>query len=438
MANSRGRLTILALSALFLGSCDRPPAPAQSIPSGDRPPATPSPAAASPATSDALPSKKEWLSGLLSDHAREIDLVEAVLVLVNATVDPKRNRSDLLGPLEPALRRVRMQVGPRASADEKIDALNRELLPDLKTAVKGNLRWLADQFSGPSGHCVTYSVVYAIAAETLSLKMDPVRLPQHVFLTIDISGRRRNVEMTQQGASLTLDQYRDALAKLAGPGDLLETLPEGANDLEKMFRPLTRREFVALLLCQLGGEVRDFQAAARLAPGFYVPPFALGIHEERVGRLAEAERAYTEGLQAASFVPLLFARRAVVRSKLGKLDSALEDAESALRLSPSFANYYGFKADLLVRANRLGEALDAVTRALELDPKDANLWALRSFFREKSKHFPEAIQDLDKAIELRPAFPEYYESRARLWAMQGDQDRSNADRQKANELRVKK
>ena len=139
--------------------------------------------------------------------------------------------------------------------------------------------------------------------------------------------------------------------------------------------------------------------------------FADGLARHQAGRLAEAERIYT---QILALQPNHFDSRhllGVVHLQRGKYAEALHHIELALKRSPdnlSALNNHGVTLDGLARFE---DALTSLDRAIVLRPDHPDAHSNRGKVLKALLRFDEALASYDRAIALRPGFPQAHSNR---------------------------
>lgn len=209
-----------------------------------------------------------------------------------------------------------------------------------------------------------------------------------------------------------------------------------ARDLEHAFAALEkarasndtelklRAERAANALIDELGRIRT-AALARLRP----PKEVLARSREDLDRLNERLKSKPDDVDA-------MIERARVYLDLGEAESALRDAETAIRLVPVRAEAFTLRARARAAQGDGEGALEDVTRALEIDPAKAEAWLARARMRLARKAFGAAISDYDAAIRLDPAAAEAYGFRAEARRAYGDLEGAKADFEES--LRLKK
>jgi hypothetical protein len=387
-----------------------------------------------------LPTREEWIHRILRDGGQEPDLVEAATVLANSKTRAPRPYSAIYRSLEPLVINAKSKLSPSATTGDKIDALNAEVVPAIRRGRTDEFSWLFEVFGKEEGGCLPSVLLYLVAADMISLDLKAVCLPAHIFLCHIGPEGRRNIETTDKGQHLTIPEYVRFLTRNTFES---EKFPEDEKSLEKYFSPITRRQFVALLLCQGEGgmtskDTEPLELAARVAPDFVVPLKKLAGFYYTRNRGAEAEIVISKIIELAPYMPGPYELRGLIRLDQRKLKQALEDIESGLRLSPHYARFYWMKSSVFYLSESHAEALDLVNRALNLDPREARYWRLRGLIFLELEKYKEALEDFRKSIELDPTAADTYKARAELWDSLGEREKRDADLKKAEELKSKR
>jgi tetratricopeptide (TPR) repeat protein len=392
-----------------------------------------------------LPTKAEWLKQLIQHPDEEPNLVEAITVVACDRLGIRRPYSTIQRSLAPYVQSVGKRLKPSSTADNKIDALNEVVLPAIQQGLRGEFAWLMEALQAPSpadsggetGTCFVSSTLYMIAAEMLSLRLEMFPLPHHVALCHVSTDRRRNIECTDKGQHLTLDQYRERWLK--SDPDYTESIPEEKPAAEKFCAPFTRRQLAVVLMRQgvtftNPAAEETLKDATLIVPDFYVPWKLLSGYYTQKDRYSEAEAAMTKSIELAPHLPMLYAARAMGRVLLKKEAGALEDIDAALSKSPRYPKYHQCKGLILIRMERYHEASASLLQAAEGAPHAPEFWRFLGLCYKKLKDYQKSADALTRAIQINPRNADYYDRRAEMWAMLGDEQRWEADRRKAKEL----
>ncbi len=109
-----------------------------------------------------------------------------------------------------------------------------------------------------------------------------------------------------------------------------------------------------------------------------------------------------------------------------KVDGAIANFTSAIRLDPNNADAYSKRAEVRLYEDVAG-AIDDYTKVLQLEPKDTEALSQRSLARERLLDYDGARQDLDQAIQLKSDDSSFYARRSKIRTTQGDYQGAIAD-----------
>jgi tetratricopeptide (TPR) repeat protein len=198
---------------------------------------------------------------------------------------------------------------------------------------------------------------------------------------------------------------RDTLARALGDPDPLLRL--GALAAAERLAPPER-------LAAIGPLLRDPLLAVRAEAARTLAdvPAPLWRPEQR-GALADGLAAYRATQRAVAERPESHLNLGLLHQRLGEVDAARREYETAIRLAPWFAPGYVNLADLERAAGRdaRGEAL--LHRALERDPANADVQHALGLLLVRSGRADEALAALARAAELAPEQTRY----ALVWAI---------------------
>lgn len=169
---------------------------------------------------------------------------------------------------------------------------------------------------------------------------------------------------------------------------------------------------------------------------------AIALH--RAGRLAEAERIYSqllrqdpadvfaltasaaalrelgrpgEALARASAAVAVqpaadaYCHQGVALRDLGRFAEALASFECAIALQPQSVEAYNYRGLTLQQLGRVREALASFEAALALRPQSAELHSNRSNALRRVQRLPEALSSCERAIALQPRFAAAHNNR---------------------------
>ncbi len=160
------------------------------------------------------------------------------------------------------------------------------------------------------------------------------------------------------------------------------------------------------------------------------PDFSKGNTASVQGNLDEAVADFTKALQADPKLAVALVNRAMIESRIGKDQLALNDLDSALDLAPTCAAIYNVRGRLKRKLNDLEASVKDYTKALQIDPNNFDACMGRAEVRltlammtmqnpdstmtpaVRKLTIEEAISDFDQAIQVKPESPYVYAQRA--------------------------
>jgi tetratricopeptide (TPR) repeat protein len=155
----------------------------------------------------------------------------------------------------------------------------------------------------------------------------------------------------------------------------------------------------------LGPAIRAYGRAAYIDPEIPLYHYNLSLALRKVGSL---ERALEEMQTAAHLIPQPFAlaeKITELQSLLGWQDEALALVEESLRANPNRHGLWELKSQLLARVNRFAEARTAALRAISLEPDCAVAHGQLAGVLHDDQQLKEAEQEYRRALELDPFNP---------------------------------
>jgi regulator of sirC expression with transglutaminase-like and TPR domain len=145
------------------------------------------------------------------------------------------------------------------------------------------------------GHCVGLATVYLILAEELGLPINAVATPRHVFLRWDGGHFRRNIELFQEGRSVSDATYIQD-----------QKIPKESIERGVFLAPLSRKEFLGFIYQNRGvlesqhgdfvSSGKDYRMALRLNPKLAAAYYNRGNDELKLKRYRKAIRDYSKSL----------------------------------------------------------------------------------------------------------------------------------------------
>ncbi|MBI3297852.1 MAG: tetratricopeptide repeat protein [Elusimicrobia bacterium] len=201
----------------------------------------------------------------------------------------------------------------------------------------------------------------------------------------------------------------------AGPGGLAERRMLGEEDYERMFATLDgllEGKVPAFWARRLRGEAalktgrwseaaRDLGAAARRVPGHAKTWAFLAEARWRLGRSAEAKKAFDRAV-AASGEAWALAWRGQFLLRTGDPKAAAKDLERALKLDPKHAWSHGWLGACRLLGGDARGALKALDKGLTLDPRDVEARIWRAEARLAVGNPSGALKDIGEVLRLVP------------------------------------
>jgi regulator of sirC expression with transglutaminase-like and TPR domain len=227
------------------------------------------------AVADTQPKNSRYLTyeervalDLLRLPEEQIDIGEAALRL-SALILPDADVPKGVAELNALAAEVARLVGTKTDPDFRIRAINTVLYRrhgfqyDFERMERGDMGvdspLLWHYLQTKRGNCVSMPVLWYAVAERLGYPVFAVEASQHLFLRYEDGAGRINIETTSGGGELPDSDYVGMLQ-----------LPDEALRSGAMMRTLTKREFLAILVGQLGvtfSRLNNYGAAVTLLEG---------------------------------------------------------------------------------------------------------------------------------------------------------------------------
>ena len=158
---------------------------------------------------------------------------------------------------------------------------------------------------------------------------------------------------------------------------------------------------------------RLFKQTVEIQPG-HIP--ALSVFSgflQRQGRRKEAENymrlalaAYDQALQRTPSLAEAWLGRGQVLSQLGRNIEAIDSYDRAIAAGPELTHGHLLRAKLLVDLGRHDKALAGVDRLLATTPNLAEAWLGRGNILFELRHYEEALDAYQRSLVLKAALPE--------------------------------
>lgn len=132
-------------------------------------------------------------------------------------------------------------------------------------------------------------------------------------------------------------------------------------------------------------------------------------------------RPYDElvSIQVRALEHLLHGQRGVQLARQGKLDEALAELETAIKLQPDYWQGHVNAATVLVDQGKFDEAMARLKKVLEANPERAHAYGSVGVVLARRGMFDEATAHFQQAIKLDPNYTEAHANLGRLLQQQG-------------------
>jgi tetratricopeptide (TPR) repeat protein len=143
----------------------------------------------------------------------------------------------------------------------------------------------------------------------------------------------------------------------------------------------------------------------------------------------EFQAALDEFNMAISFppqLPLFYVIRSMAHFRLGNMDAAHEDQDTAMRLSEKDALVM-VEVNMQVYDDYLDWAEDYYTRIIARQPRLGYAWQGRADAYLRNGEYDKALADYNRAIELMPKEPRLYLGRGKSYQAKAEMDHAMAD-----------
>jgi hypothetical protein len=133
-------------------------------------------------------------------------------------------------------------------------------------------------------------------------------------------------------------------------------------------------------------------------------------------------------------VPVAYNNRGTEFMKMGRLDKAVEDFNTAIALAPSDYLAYANLGKIYLNIGSFEKSIEYAGRAIVLAPSQAVPYNNRGISYHFAGRYDSALEDFNKAIELDRDYANAYFNRGNLFRGRGRKELAVADYQKACDL----
>lgn len=141
---------------------------------------------------------------------------------------------------------------------------------------------------------------------------------------------------------------------------------------------------------------------------------------DAAGRLASCTRLATSADVPESTRVLALYHRGVELRRTGRLQGAIDDYTTAIRLDPRFEPAYVSRGVALLEQGKIELARKDLDQAIVLAPRDFQAWHNRAVVNRRAQRNEQAIEDFSEAIRLNPGLAEAWNGRGTVRQSRGD------------------
>jgi len=338
----------------------------------------------------------------------EIDIGLGAL-LIGKEYDPKLDVPKYHAQLDRMAVELRARIGEERDPRKLIGILNDYIFAARGYAAVGTDEARPEHYflhvllKGKKGTCATLSALYLALAERLGLPLFGVCAPGHVLVRYESGETKFNVEPTQDGA-----RHWDVTYALG--------LGVPATDAARSFymRSLTKRQFLGVLLSNLGAEYADQgkfrEAVAAYRKVLVINPndaqawYNLGVAYRSRGEFDDAVQACRKALSINPEDAKAWSNLGVAYTGQGKLEEAVQAHRKALAINPDLAEAWNNLGVALESQGKLEEAVQAHRKALAINPDLAEAWNNLGVALESQRRYEEAVEAYRKALTVNPNY----------------------------------
>lgn len=184
--------------------------------------------------------------------------------------------------------------------------------------------------------------------------------------------------------------------------------------------------------------LEDYDRAIKLKPDYVEAFNNRGNVFDEQGKSVEAIKDYTQAVELDGNFALAFSNRGTSYARRGDYTKAIEDFNRAIEINPNLAATYFNRANIYYLKKDYERALTDYNYFIELNPNNALAFSNRGVILGDNKNYTQAIEDFTRAVELNPQDAESYYNRALIYEKIGNKEKAQSDRQRYNDLSLKR
>jgi len=184
--------------------------------------------------------------------------------------------------------------------------------------------------------------------------------------------------------------------------------------------------------------IEDYNRAIEINPNYAEAYNNRGNSFDEQGKNKQAIDDYTKAIEIDMNFALAYSNRGTSQARNGNYARAVEDLNRALEINPNLSTVYFNLANIYYLKNDFDLALTNYNRFIELNPNNSLAYSNRGVILGNKGNYAQAIEDFNRAVELNPQDAESYYNRSLIYEKIGDKDRAQSDRQRYNDLTLKR
>ncbi len=184
--------------------------------------------------------------------------------------------------------------------------------------------------------------------------------------------------------------------------------------------------------------IEDDNRAIKLNPNYSEAYNNRGNAYDEQGKNNQAIEDYTKAIELDENFALAYSNRGTSHARKGNYTRAIEDLSRALEINPNLSSAYFNRANIHYLKKDYEQALTDYNRFIELNPNNSLAFSNRGVILGNEGNHAQAIEDFTRAIELNPQDAESYYNRARVYEKIGNKEKAQSDRQRYNDLSLKR
>ncbi len=189
---------------------------------------------------------------------------------------------------------------------------------------------------------------------------------------------------------------------------------------------------------EYGKAIDDYDKAIELNPNYAEAFNNRGNAFDEQGKNYQAIKDYTKAIEINGNFDLAYSNRGTSFARSGNYNRAIEDLNQAIEINPNLSTAYFNRANIYYLKNDFERALTNYNQFIELNPNNSLAFSNRGVILGNKRNYAQAIEDYNRAIELNPQDAESYYNRALAYEKIGNKDKARSDRQRYNDLNLKR